>query len=87
MQDKVADKPKAKMTGTDLAETINLWALAGEIGWRLAIPIVVLVLAGAKVDKELGSAPLGILVGIFISLATSVLLVGQMIRRINGTAK
>jgi F0F1-type ATP synthase assembly protein I len=87
MVDKMADKPKDKMTGTDLAEQINLWSLAGELGVKFAAPLIVLMLIGIKLDRSMGTTPLFILVGIVMSLATSVYFVYDMIRRVNGSAK
>lgn len=43
-------------------------SLAWELGYTIAIPIVVLALLGRFLDKKLGSSPFLLLAGIFLSL-------------------
>ena len=42
-----------------------------EIGFRISIPLVLMVIFGSYVDNKLGTKPLFILLGIFFSLFTS----------------
>lgn len=45
--------------------------LAWELGYTIAVPIVVLALLGRYLDKKLGTTPWLLLVGILISIAVS----------------
>lgn len=47
----------------------NVIGLAWELGYTIAIPIVVLGFGGAYVDKRLGISPLFILTGIALAMA------------------
>lgn len=52
----------------------NFWpmaSLAWELGYLIAVPLVVFALAGKFLDKKLGSSPWLLLGGIFFSLAVS----------------
>ena len=82
----VAGRPKIDTNRVEpkgtVSKELNLWALSGEIGWKLAVPIVVLVIAGAKLDKAYHSTPLFIVVGIGLSLTVSVILIARMIAKV-----
>ena len=45
--------------------------LAWELGYTIAVPIVVLALLGRYLDKKLGTTPWLLLAGILISIAVS----------------
>jgi len=45
--------------------------LAWELGYSIAVPIVVFALLGRFLDKKLGTAPWILLAGILISIAAS----------------
>jgi F0F1-type ATP synthase assembly protein I len=53
----------------------SVFSLALELGYIVAIPIVVLALAGRWIDKKLDSAPWFLLLGIVISIIISTYLV------------
>ncbi len=79
----MADKPKNPTPGQNLADGINLWSLAGELGIKLALPLVVFMLIGIKVDHALHTTPLFIILGILLAMATSVYFVYDLIKRAN----
>ncbi len=59
------------------------WTLALQLldtTWRVAIPIILFTFVGNKLDKGLGTGPLFILVGLFLSLAVASLLVYRQIQ-------
>lgn len=63
-----------------------LWSalnLAFELGYLIAIPIVVLGFGGAWLDKKLGSTPAFILIGIVLSIIISGLTVYKKVKNIN----
>lgn len=43
-------------------------SLAGQLGYTIAIPLVILALAGRFLDKKLGSSPICLLGGVLLSL-------------------
>ena len=45
--------------------------LAWELGYTIAVPLVVFALGGRWLDKKLGTAPWLLLVGILVSIALS----------------
>ena len=45
--------------------------LAWDLGFTIAIPIVVFALAGRFLDKKLGTSPWILLIGILLSIAVS----------------
>lgn len=49
----------------------NLWqalSLAGQLGYTIAVPLVVLALTGRFLDKKFGSSPWFLLGGVLLSL-------------------
>ncbi len=54
-------------------------SLAWQLGYTIAIPLVVLALAGRFADKKLGSAPWLLLAGIIMSLVISSLAISRKI--------
>lgn len=49
----------------------SAWSLAWELGYMIAIPIVVLALGGRFLDKKLGTAPWLLLLGVLVSISVS----------------
>jgi len=61
----------------------NIWSalnLAWELGYTIAIPIVILGFGGAWIDKKLGSSPGFLLTGIMLSVIISGVAVYRKIR-------
>ncbi|PJC36778.1 hypothetical protein CO046_04100 [Candidatus Peregrinibacteria bacterium CG_4_9_14_0_2_um_filter_53_11] len=50
---------------------VALLSLAWELGYLIALPIVILGFGGALLDKKLGTSPLFLLLGIALSLVIS----------------
>ena len=65
------EKPKADKGEAPMSRQFKAWSLAGQLGYMIAIPIVVFALLGRLADKYAGTSPwlllLGILLSIFIS--------------------
>ena len=57
--------------GDNQSGTWSALSLAWELGYTIAIPIVVFALAGRWLDRRLDTAPWLLLTGIFISLVVS----------------
>lgn len=55
----------------DKKSTWSALALAWELGYTIAIPIVVFALGGRVLDRKLGTSPWLLLTGIFLSLIIS----------------
>ncbi len=59
-------------------KTKPMWqalSLAWELGYTIAVPLVVLALAGRFADKWLGTSPWLLLVGVFVSIIITTWLV------------
>lgn len=64
----------------------TLWTtlnLAWELGYTIAIPIVIFGLGGAWLDKRIGSSPAFLLSGIFLSIMISGYAVYRKIKNIS----
>lgn len=59
------------------------WSVALQLldtTWRVAVPIILFTFLGNKFDKALGTSPLLIILGLFLSLAVAALLVYRQIQ-------
>jgi hypothetical protein len=54
-----------------------------DIGWRIAIPLVLFVIIGNSIDKRFHTTPLFILSGICLSLATTTWGIYTTIKKLN----
>lgn len=57
-------------------------SLAWELGYTIAVPIVILALLGRFLDKKLGTSPFLLLAGIFLSLIITSIGVAKKTMRI-----
>ncbi|MBW3538010.1 AtpZ/AtpI family protein [Candidatus Parcubacteria bacterium] len=64
-------------------KNLSVWAISGEIGLKLALPLLVLMLGGIKLDKANGTTPLFTFIGIALALTASITMIARMIRRVN----
>lgn len=64
----------------NLGSALNL---AWELGYTIALPIVILGFGGAMLDKKFGTSPLFLLVGIALSLIISGIAVYRKVKTIN----
>ncbi len=60
----------------------NAWLLAWELGYTIAIPIVVFALIGRMADKYFQSSPWFLLFGIVVSIVMSTVLVYKKVARL-----
>lgn len=54
--------------------TSNLWqalSLLGQLGYVIAVPLVILALGGRFIDKKYGTSPWFLIVGMFLALVIS----------------
>jgi ATP synthase protein I len=75
------DDPDIKLTPSS-SKKIKVWALAGELGFTIAIPIVVLAILGRLGDKYLNTSPLLLLLGVLLSIFISSYLIYKKISEI-----
>lgn len=68
----------------NFSKTVNVWALAGEIGLLLALPLVILVPLAVKLDKYLDTMPLFIIGSLILSLTISMIAVSRKVKKIQG---
>ncbi len=81
------DDTKVVVPGRGVGVELNLLALAGEIGWKLALPLLFFLIIGIKLDRAYHTTPLFILLGIALSLTASIILIARMIARVNHTSR
>lgn len=62
---------------------LNVWALAGEIGLLLALPLVILVPLAVKLDKALQTLPLFLIGSLILSLVISTVAVARKVKQIS----
>jgi F0F1-type ATP synthase assembly protein I len=74
----MAVKPKAD-EGIPIA-TLNLWAIASELGIKIAGPLLIFMLIGIKLDRMWHTTPLFMLLGMGLAFSTTVYLVVKMVR-------
>lgn len=66
----------------------NLWAvinLAWELGYLIALPIAILGLGGAWLDKKMATSPLFLLLGIIFSIVISSVAIYRKIKMLKIT--
>ena len=59
------------------------WSIALQLldtTWRVAVPILLLTFLGHKLDLGLGTNPLFIIIGLFLSLTIAILLIYRQIK-------
>ena len=62
---------KKHLTDNEIQKTFSVVALAWELGYIIAIPLVALTLGGRFLDKKLGTSPLLLLVGVVLAIVSS----------------
>lgn len=65
-----------------LASKMQAWSLAFELGYTIAIPIVLLALAGRYLDKTFNTAPFLLLAGILLSIFISTAIIYKKVKTI-----
>lgn len=63
---------------------MNVWALSGEVGLLLALPLVILVPLAVKLDKSLHTMPIFIIGSLILSLTISMIAVSRKVKKIQG---
>ncbi len=61
---------------------VRVWAMAGEVGLLIVLPLLPLLLAGIRLDRFAGTTPLFIILGLLASLTVSALAIARKIRRL-----
>lgn len=74
----MSEKPKTE-SRQSLFQALNL---AWELGYTIAIPLVVLALGGRLLDKRLGTSPWLLLAGVLVSIVITTWLVYRKTKRI-----
>jgi F0F1-type ATP synthase assembly protein I len=60
-----------------------LAGMVGELGFIIAIPLIITILAGIWLDKKFNTIPLFMIVGILLAITTSTIAIGRKIKRLN----
>ncbi len=75
------ENPNLKLT-PESSKKIRVWSLAWELGYTIAIPIIVFALLGRFADKYLNTSPFLLLLGILISIFVSVFMLYKKVKEI-----
>lgn len=62
---------------------LNVWAIASELGFIIAIPLVLLILVAVKTDRYFSTTPLFIILAILIAPVISGIAIWRKIKTIN----
>ncbi len=71
------------MAEKNIPPVLNVWAIAGEIGFIIAIPLIALVLLGIKLDKTFGTTPLFIIFGMLLAALVSIISITKKVKKLN----
>ncbi|MBP9748715.1 AtpZ/AtpI family protein [Patescibacteria group bacterium] len=74
-----ANIPQQKEQKTPLQQAL---VIGWELGYSIAIPIVLLALGGRLLDRHFGTSPLFLLAGVLISLVTSTIWLIHIAKRL-----
>lgn len=66
----------------DKTKPFRAWVLAGELGYMIAIPIVIFALIGRFADRFFDTSPWLLLIGILISIFTSTWLIYRKVKEV-----
>ncbi len=69
------DKNDAQKITPKKEGTWSALSLAWQLGYSIAIPLVLLALLGRLIDKKIGTSPWFLLTGVILSLVVSTILV------------
>ncbi|KKU13642.1 MAG: hypothetical protein UX17_C0012G0015 [Parcubacteria group bacterium GW2011_GWC2_45_7] len=67
----MAGNGSSQQSSNDKGSTWSALSLAWELGYTIAVPIVVFALLGRLLDRRLGTTPWLLLIGIFVSIVVS----------------
>jgi len=70
------------MEKPDVPQLLNWWALSGELGLLIALPLVLMVFLGVKLDRLLGTTPLFIIAGMLLAATASGIAIWRKIKRL-----
>ena len=60
----------------------NIWMLSGELGFLIALPLVVASVVGVNMDKAWGTMPVFTLVGMFLAAAFSTAVIIRKLKKL-----
>ena len=66
----------------DEQNVFNAWALAWDLGWQIAVPLVVFALLGRFADHYFDTSPWLLVAGVVLAAATSSYIVYRKVSRI-----
>lgn len=61
----------------------TLAGMVGELGFVIAVPLLVAIVAGIWIDKKFSTTPLFMIVGILLAITVSTITIGRKIKQLN----
>ena len=84
--DQKKDTQKERVQNNETKNTFSVLGIAWELGYIIAIPLVVLTIGGKILDEKLGTSPLLLLVGVVLAIVLSTYAIyKKMVDIINNT--
>jgi len=74
---------KQEKTDKKLFTFATLAGMVGELGFIIAVPLLVAIIAGIWIDKKFSTTPLFMIVGIILAITTSTIAIGRKIKELN----
>lgn len=62
-------------------------SLVGQLGFQIAVPLVIFALIGKKLDNHFGTLPLFLLTGMVLAMGVSGYQVYKIIKKVNSGVK
>lgn len=61
----------------------TLAGMVGELGFIIAVPLLVAIVAGIWIDKKFSTTPLFMIMGILLAMTVSTITIGRKIKQLN----
>jgi F0F1-type ATP synthase assembly protein I len=71
---------KPHQPSSQIVTAMTLSAIAGELGLVIAVPLIIFVIVGIRVDQYLHTLPLFLIAGMLLALATSTAVIARKIK-------
>jgi F0F1-type ATP synthase assembly protein I len=74
---------KSEINNKAVFNFATLAGMVGELGFIIAVPLLVTIVAGIWVDKKFSTTPLFMILGILLAITVSTITIGRKIKQLN----
>ncbi len=75
------EKQQKKEDENNALTTAELVSFATEIGYTVAVPLIILLVAGRVIDKNFGTAPLFLIIGLLLSIISTGIIIYKKVKK------